>query len=235
VTAPRSYADLHEHLDRLDRAGLLRRIDAPVNKDTEMHPLVRWQFRGGIPERERKAFLFTHVVDSHGRRFDIPVAVGAFATNPEIYRIGMNVPEVADIATAWERAIAHPIAPTVVETAPCQEIVITGAALEGPGNGLESLPVPISTPGFDAAPYLTATCVITRDPETGVQNIGTYRGHLKSPTRLGMMTLASFRAGGYEHWMKQRKSGEKLPVAIVVGCPPVVAFMGPQKLPLGVD
>src|SRR5438270_2830941 len=72
----RNYADLHEHLARLDAAGRLYRIDAPVNKDTELHPLVRWQFRGGIAEKDRKAFLFTHVVDSTGRRYDLPVAVG---------------------------------------------------------------------------------------------------------------------------------------------------------------
>ena len=62
----RGYADLHDHLRRLEEAGLLYRIDAAVNKDTEMHPLVRWQFRGGIPEKDRKAFLFTNVVDSKG-------------------------------------------------------------------------------------------------------------------------------------------------------------------------
>ncbi len=56
----RSYAGLHEHLDRLDKAGLLHRVDAPVNKGTEMHPLVRWQFRGGIAEKHRKAFLFSN-------------------------------------------------------------------------------------------------------------------------------------------------------------------------------
>ena len=60
------YRDLHEHIRHLDEAGLLYRIDAPVNKDTEMHPLVRWQFRGGIPEASRRAFLFTNVVDSKG-------------------------------------------------------------------------------------------------------------------------------------------------------------------------
>jgi hypothetical protein len=38
----RGYADFHEHLDRLDQAGLPRRIGAPINKATEMHPLVRW-------------------------------------------------------------------------------------------------------------------------------------------------------------------------------------------------
>jgi len=231
----RSYADLHEHLDRLERAGLLYRIDAAVNKDTEMHPLVRWQFRGGIAEKDRKAFLFTNIVDSKGQRYDIPVVVGAFATNPEVYRIGMNVETLDAIGPAWERAIAHPIAPRVVETAPCHDVVLTGRDLEGPGRGLESLPIPISTPGFDAAPYLTATCVITRNPETGVQNIGTYRGQLKGPTRLGMMTLVNLRSGGYEHWKKSQAAGQKMPIAIVVGCPPVVAFQGPQKLPHEVD
>jgi 4-hydroxy-3-polyprenylbenzoate decarboxylase len=104
-----------------------------------------------------------------------------------------------------------------------------------PGAGLNSLPIPISTPGFDAAPYLTATCVITRDLDTGTQNIGTYRCQVKASSRLGMMTLASTRSGGYEHWRQHRAQGKKMPVAIVVGCPPVVAFQGPQKLPLGLD
>jgi UbiD family decarboxylase len=229
------YADLHEHIERLDKAGLLHRITEPVNKDTELHPLVRWQFRGGIAEKDRKAFLFTNVVDSAGRKYDISVAVGVLATNPEIYRISMNVPTIEDIGPAWGRAIANPIPPVMVESAPCQEIIIEGAALQEPGNGLESLPVPISTPGFDAAPFFTAACVVTRDPDTGVQNMGTYRGHLKSPDRLGMMMLANLRAGGLEHWNKYKARGERMPVAIVVGCPPLVNLQGPQKLRLGVD
>ena len=132
---PRGYADLHEHLARLDaRRPALSRIDAPVNKDTELHPLVRWQFRGGVAEKDRRAFLFTNVVDGAGRKYDIPVSVGVIAANPEIYRIGMNVPTLADIGPAWERAIAHPIPPRVVETGPVHDIVVTGKALEGPGQ-----------------------------------------------------------------------------------------------------
>ena len=49
----RAYKDLWEHIEELDAAGLLR-IDKPINKDTEMHLLVRWQFRGGIPEVEQE-------------------------------------------------------------------------------------------------------------------------------------------------------------------------------------
>jgi len=235
TASSRAYADLHEHIRALDRAGLLYRISDPINKDTEMHPLVRWQFRGGISEADRKAFLFSNVVDSKGRRYDLPVLVGAFATTPEIYRIGMNVPTIQDIGPAWENAIRNPIEPQLVDAAPCQEVVVTGRNLEGTGNGMESLPIPISTPGFDAAPYLTATCVITKDPTSGVQNMGTYRAQLKAPTRLGMMMLRNARAGGLEHWDAYHKRKERMPVAIVLGCPPIVAFQGPQKLPLGVD
>jgi 4-hydroxy-3-polyprenylbenzoate decarboxylase len=220
---------------RLEEAGLLYRIDAAVNKDTEMHPLVRWQFRGGISESDRKAFLFTNVVDSKGRRYDIPVLIGAYAANRDIYRIGMNVDRLDDIGPAWERAIANPIPPRVVASGPVHDIVVTGDELKRPGGGLESLPIPISTPGFDAAPYLTMTGVITRDPETGVQNLATYRCQLKGPARLGLMTLMNLRSGGYAHWAKFAAKKDKMPIAILLGSPPLVAVQGPQKLPLGMD
>ena len=84
--------DFQDHLADLEAKGLLVRIDRAINKDTELHPLVRWQFRGGIEEPQRKAFLFTNVVDSKGKRYDIPVVVGALAASREIYRIGMNCP-----------------------------------------------------------------------------------------------------------------------------------------------
>ncbi|MCZ6483203.1 MAG: UbiD family decarboxylase, partial [Alphaproteobacteria bacterium] len=233
--AVRGYPDLQEHLKAHDAAGLLVTIDEPINKDTEMHPLVRWQFRGGIPEDQRKAFLFTNVTDSKGRGYDIPVVIGALAANAEIYRIGMGV-AVDEIGETWRRAIAGPIAPRIVECAPCQEVVIDGEALEGPGKGLDALPIPISTPGYDAAPYLTATNCITRDPETGVQNMGTYRAGLKSSRRLGVrMAVRTGGAGGYIHWRKYQALGERMPVAIIVGCPPAVAYLGPQKLRQGVD
>ena len=77
-------ADFQEHLARLEERGLLVRIDRPLNKDTELHPLMRWQFVGGIDEPQRKAFLFTNVVDGLGRTYDIPVVVGALAANRQI-------------------------------------------------------------------------------------------------------------------------------------------------------
>jgi len=227
--------DFQEHLQRLEAEGLLLRIDRTIDKDSELHPLVRWQFQGGLSEDARKAFLFTNVVDSQGRRYDVPVAVGALAASARIYAVGMGRP-VEEIGDAWMRAIANPIASAIVSDAPCQEVVIKGEALRKTDGGLKLLPVPISTPGYDAAPYLTATLCITRDPETGIRNMGTYRAQLKATDRLGVrMAARPGGAGGYLHWQKYRKLKQPMPIAIVVGCAPVVMFTGPQKLPIDCD
>src|SRR5262252_2429967 len=126
---PRSYPDLHEHVLALARAGLLTIVDEPINKDTEMHPLVRWQYRGGIAEAERKAFLFTQPTDGKGRRFDIAVLVAGLAASRAVYRVGFGKP-LEEIGPTWVKAIANPIAPRLVAEAPCQELVVTGADLE---------------------------------------------------------------------------------------------------------
>ena len=230
------YNDLHQHIDALREKGLLLEIDQPIDKDSEMHPLVRWQFVGGLAEADRKAFLFTNVVNAKGRKYDIPVLVGGLAANRAIYGVGMGCP-VDDIQDKWERAIQHPISPVMVDKPVCQEVILKGEDLQGEGNGLDMLSVPISTPGFDSAPTLTATNVITKDPETGVQNMGTYRCQLKAPDRLVVrMATRVGGAGGYLHYLAWKKAGHKtMPCAIVLGCPPYVAFMGPQKLPIGVD
>src|SRR5215470_6091425 len=231
----RAPADFQEHLANLEDAGLLVRIDREVNKDTELHPLVRWQFQGGLEEDQRRAFLFTNVVGADGRRFDMPVAAGALSASARIYALGMGRC-VDDIGRAWTEAIGNPVPPVSVKLPPCQEVVMIGEDLRGPGRGLERLPVPISTPGFDAAPYLTATLCITKDPDTGVRNMGTYRAQLKATDRLGVRMASRIGgAGGYLHWQKYRARKEPMPCAIVLGCAPVVAFTGPQKLAIDQD
>ena len=234
ATAPeRGYPDLHDHVEALRAAGLLLVIDREINKDTEMHPLVRWQFRGGIPEEDRKAFLFTNVVDSRGRTFDIPVLVCGLAGSRAIYSVGMQC-AVEEIRDRWIRAMASPVPPRLVERGVCQEIVYEGADLRN-GHGLDDLPVPISTPGWDNAPYTSSSHFITKDPETGIQNMGNYRGQLKAPDRLGMNTSIELRTGGYIHWLKWKALGRPMPCAVVLGGPPAVSFTAVQKLPENLD
>src|SRR5262249_54049670 len=162
------------------------------------------------------------------------VLVAGLAANPEVYRIGFGKP-LEEIGAAWVAAMANPVAPRVVTDAPCQEVVITGTDLDGDGAALDGLPVPISTPGWDNAPYLSAGHYITRDPETGIQNVGNYRGQLKAPRRLGMNPSVELRAGIFAHWEKCRARGVPLPCAVVVGCPPAISYAAVQKMPENLD
>jgi len=233
--SPKAPSDLQEHIARLTKRGLVTRIDRRIDKDSELHPLARWQFQGGLREEDRRAFLFTNVVSAHGESYDIPVLVGGLGASPEIYAIGLGV-SVGEIGALWVKAMANPIAPVLVDKAPCQEVVQTGKELLAERGGLASLPVPISTPGFDSAPYLTATLCVTKDPDNGIQNMGTYRAALKANDRLGVRMASRLSgAGGYLHWKKYKKLGQPMPCAIVLGCAPAILFTGPQKLPIDVD
>jgi UbiD family decarboxylase len=225
------FKDVREHLAALDAAGLLVRVERAINKDTELNPLVRLQFRG-LPEAERKAFLFTDVTDLSGRHFSIPVAVACLAGSRRIYGVGLQC-DPDKITERWTQAREHPIEPVLVNGGPVHEEVHGKEEIDRPGMGLEEFPIPISTPGFDAAPFTSASQWITKDPETGVRNIGTYRGMVKSRTRLGM------NAGGMQHisqhWRKWQKLGKAMPAAVVIGAPPNVAYASVIKIPYGVD
>jgi 4-hydroxy-3-polyprenylbenzoate decarboxylase len=144
----RAYHDLHDHVRALEEAQLLLKVDVPVNKDTEMHPLMRWQFCGGMEENDRKAMLFTNVVDSKGKKYDMPVLIGAMAASPKIFEIGVGRP-LDKIVSAWAEAMDNLTPPRLVENGPCQEVIIEGDDLNTPGRALDALPVPISTPGWE--------------------------------------------------------------------------------------
>jgi len=77
-------SDFQLHLAALEARGLVVRVDRPINKDTELHPLARWQYQGALSEDKRRAFVFTNVVGSDGRKFEMPVVAGALAASPEI-------------------------------------------------------------------------------------------------------------------------------------------------------
>ena len=223
------WPNLASYVEALDKAGKLVRITTPVNKDTELHPLVRLQFRG-LPESQRKAFLFDNIHDSNGRKHDIPVLVGALAGTGEIYAMGMGC-SIEEIPDVWTKALDNPITPKEVSKGACQEVVITGEELTRPGGGLGRLPIPISTPGFDNAPYTSASHWITKDPDKGIHNVGNYRGMVKAENRIGAAP-GMVGVGMRDHIDRWRKKGAKsMPAAIVIGAPPHVTYAAVTRIP----
>ena len=155
---------------------------------------------------------------AHGRhigRFDGNVCHHTLDTTPD--RIGER----------WVEAVRHPQEPVKVTSAPCQEVVRTGDEAD-----IGFLPIPVWTPGKDAAPYITGV-TITRDADSGHQNTAIYRTmvidqrHVAvnlNPGRHGFRCAASY-------W----RQGKPAPIAWVFGAEPVVPLAAVANVPYGVD
>nr|ART38248.1 F336 [uncultured bacterium]ART38974.1 H318 [uncultured bacterium] len=221
------YRDLNEYIDTLERAGKLQRITRPIDKDTQMHPLVRLQFRG-LEEKDRKAWLFENITDAKGRTYDMPLVLCAMAGSSDIYALGLQC-TVEEIPRRWDHAQAHPIAPVIVSSGPVHEQILRGDDLKE--RCLSRLPIPISTPGFDNAPYTTASHWISKDPDTGLHNVGNYRGMVKAEDRIGVYP-ASPGYGMRRHIEMWRERGhDRMPAAIVIGVPPAISYAAVTRLP----
>src|SRR5919202_371337 len=97
------YRDLREYLDALECAGKLRCVHREINKDTELHPLVKWQFRG-LDEDQRTGWLFDNLTDLAGRHYEARVASAVLAPSRSVYAMGLQCrPE-----EIWERWEALP-------------------------------------------------------------------------------------------------------------------------------
>jgi len=225
------YKDLREYIQVLEKNDKLVKIKREINKDTELHPLVRWQFRG-LPEEERKAFLFEKMVDVKGKKYDTPVLVAAHAPCKEVYALAMNC-QPEEIMAKWEQAQLNLIKPKVVDSGPVQEEIHMGDNLLGHG-GLEEFPIPISTPGFDNAPYFSAGNWVSKDPETGVYNVGNYRAMVKSKARVGCDNLLPQHMRMHREKYKE-KGFPVMPVAIVIGPTPNIGLVAVTKIPYGVS
>src|SRR5437879_8399906 len=113
-----AFKDLRSSIEDLKRRDLLFSIDRLIDKDSELMPLVRWQYRG-LAEAERRGFLFTNVTDGRGRTYDASVAVAVLGASRRVYAaaLGCRVEELRD---RWIRAAASPIK---IGRASCRERV----------------------------------------------------------------------------------------------------------------
>jgi 4-hydroxy-3-polyprenylbenzoate decarboxylase len=230
-TSPRGapvYRDIREYLAELERRDLLIRVDRLTNKDTEVMPLVRWQFRG-LDEAQRKGWLFENLTDSRGRRFDASVAVAISGASPAVYAAALGVDSPEQINVKWLEALRNPLEPIEIsaDEAPVKEVVLTADQLAASG-GIDMFPVTVTNPGTDVSAYFSCPVWVTRDPETGVYNVGTYRVMVKAPDRAGVMML--YGQDSRIHWEKARALGRPLEAVLCLSPIPALALCSATKL-----
>ncbi len=221
------YNDLRQFIKLLEEKDKLLRIKSEVVRETQIGPLYWLQYRG-LPEVEWKPLLFEKVIDATGRKLG-SVLVAPYAPSREIAALGMMCGQ-EEMNERWSYAVSHPIEPEVVQNGPINEVVMVGDELDS--LGLEGLAAPNEVPGF-AGTIRTTTQFITKDPDTGIRNVGAYSGHIIGRRSLRWGIGASHH--GYISWAKCRQKGIRLQVAIVIGATPNIAFAAASPLPDGID
>lgn len=217
-----AYRDLREYLTVLEGKQKLKRVRKEVDKDWEIAAVCRQLFYK-LSDEKRPAVMFENV-----KGFNIPVVAGALGASREIYAIGLETDSVEGINRKWDRALEKPIPPRIIKDGPCKENVVLGDKVN-----ILKLPVPTWTVGEDPAPFFTSPYVITKDPETGIRNVGTYRMQVKGPNKTGF-SMGRAQDAAF-HVRRNDERNQPTPVAVVVGADPTIGFVSVSKLSESLD
>jgi len=232
-----AYRSLREFLDRLERAGELVRVAEPVDPVLEMAALADRAAKQGGP-----ALLFENPGGAGPGA--IPVAMNLFGTRrrtswalscedfEDHARELRSLLRMAPPQGFWEKLKLLPKLGRLASMTPKQ--VSSGAVQEVVDRepDLRALPV-LTTWPLDGGPFLTLPQVITRDPETGIRNVGMYRLQVLGPRRLAMHWQLHKTAT--THYRGYKKRGERMPVAIALGGDPSLTWCASAPLPPNVD
>jgi len=227
--------DLKAHLKALDDHGLLRRVRTEVDKDWELSAIMRWVYMGN-EEAKRYAVLFERV-----KGYKIPVVVGAIGASYQTYAVSLGIdPDkpraevMGEIRRKFIQALKNPLPPVRVRGGPCKEKTDRGSAVD-----IHKFPIPVWTPEKDRGweeghGFITAPCCITKDPETRIRNVGTYRIMVRpEPNVMGIG--ATQGAHIMHHIRKNEACGQATEIATVIGADPVIGMVSATEVPYGVD
>jgi 4-hydroxy-3-polyprenylbenzoate decarboxylase len=225
-------ASLRDWIAVLERENELVRVDVEVDPHLEVTEIVDRTVRSGGP-----ALLFTNAKSRH------PLLINQFGTERRMC-LAFDTPSLDAVAGKLEdvlemqppqglaekvrglrklKSIADSL-PKTTRSGPAHEVVLTGDEID-----LGLLPVQTCWPG-DAGPFITLPAVITKDPRTGVRNVGMYRMQVLDERKTAM------------HWqihkdgrMDYLAADGRLEVAVALGLDPVTTYSASAPLPKHID
>jgi 4-hydroxy-3-polyprenylbenzoate decarboxylase len=211
--------DLRDWLDRVEAAGELKRIAAPVDTEEELSAVTYMAARD-----ERAPALLFEAVGGNGGAKVLTNMLGASRVRYAL-ATGLDPAEpLRDLILKTRDIISRRLPPMMVrpEDAPVNEIVQTGADID-----LTALPVPKFWPR-DGGRYLgTGDITFTRAPDTGRINVGVYRQMLHSKNRVGLYCSPGKHGRlDREAWWREGKPCE---VVAAYGIDPVLFMVGAQS------
>ncbi len=215
--------DLPEFVDKLEKAGELKRVKTQVDANLEISEILSRVMYSGGP-----AVLFENV-----KNYNVPVLGNAFGSMKRI-EIGLENSDFVDIgqrivdmtrmevpAGLFDKLRKLPELSKITDTAPkLQKSGPVTEVFDG-SPSLDKIPI-LKTWPKDAGRFITFGLVATKHPETGVRNLGVYRMQVIDGTH-ALMHWQKHKRGAH-HYDIKKDSGNKIEVAVIIGADPATVF-----------
>jgi 4-hydroxy-3-polyprenylbenzoate decarboxylase len=230
-----AYNSLEEFVQVLERCGELKRISHPVKPELEITEIADRVMKSNGP-----ALLFENVAGKQ-----MPVLINAFGSEKRM-ALALGVDDLAQAASEVDKLVQMikppkrfgdklhflselvrlaGIPPKIVSRGACQEVIH-----RDPDLGL--LPVLTCWPG-DGGPFVTLPAVFSKDPRTGIRNVGLYRMQVYDRKTTGMHW--HLHKVGARHYQKQKERNGRMQVAVALGGDPALIYAATAPLPDQID
>jgi 4-hydroxy-3-polyprenylbenzoate decarboxylase len=201
-----AFNDLREWIADLEERNDLKRVKAQVDWNEEIGAITR-----EVASQSGPALLFENIKD-HQHTLCRRLFTNGTGTRERVCRF-LSVPEKTsyrDLVPIFKDRFSKPVEPLTIDRGPVKANIVKRDAID-----LFQLPVPKWNP-LDGGRYvLTSASIVTKDPDTGVFNVGTYRGMISTQRTIGV--LLAMTQGWGKHFSKYKNRGQEMPVAVVIG------------------
>jgi 4-hydroxy-3-polyprenylbenzoate decarboxylase len=206
------YQGLRDWITEIEKADLLKRISAKVDWDLEVSAISR-----RVTDQEGPALLFENIKD-YENSICKKILVNGLGSRKQM-ALALNLPlesSYRDIVRHIKDRLELRVDPVKLTTGPVKENIIKGDEVD-----LYQFPVPKYN-SLDGGRYInTRGHVVTMDPDTGEMNVGIYRGMIGDDNRSIPVLMQRSQHWGL-HFTKYEKRGEPMPVAVALGCDPIL-------------
>ena len=198
--------DLRDFIDDLEERNELQRIKAAVDWNEELGAITR-----EVSSQYGPALLFENITGHKNTLCRRLFTNGTGSKKRMCWILGVaDTTADGEIVRVFKERFAKPLPPVTVTRGPVKENIVRDDDVD-----LYQLPVPKWNP-LDGGRYImTSGSVVTRDPDNGTLNVGTYRGMIATKNTIGVL-LATTQGWG-AHFTKRRSRNQPMPVAVVLG------------------
>ena len=207
-------SDFRKWISIIEEKGLLSRVECEVDWYGEIGAITRQMMN-----RQGPALLFENIKD-YKDTWCTRVLTGDLCSRERLalaLGISGDTP-YKEITRIVKKRIEKPSGVKIVETGSVKENIIKEDDVD-----LYKIPVP-QWRREDGGRYINTNCgVVTKDPDTGFYNIGTYRGMIADKDKIGVLLALSQHWG--HHFKKYMDRGEEMPVAVIYGWDPTLMML----------